>query len=100
MSTLATLLAVACLNWCIFIVVLQTIGVNLDLLTTASSSSKPRGIDFFSHNICEDQLIGSMLWRETSPIDHPRQQWPKHALGSRDIAIQPARDNITMSKMA
>lgn len=65
---------------------------HLDLLTAVSSSSKSCGIDFFSHNICEDQLIGTMLWRKTSPVDQPRQRWGKHALVSGDMVIQPVTE--------
>lgn len=42
-----------------------------------------RGIDFFSSNICEDHLIGDLLWKADIP------GYRKHALVWGDIAIQP-----------
>lgn len=63
---------------------------HLDRLTREADPSKPSGIDFFSHNICEDQLIGTMLWQETSPTDEPPQQkWGKHALVQGAVVVQP-----------
>lgn len=60
------------------------------------SSSDPRsseiltapgvGIDHFSHNICEDHLIGDLLWRSAIP----NQPYIKnHGLVFGDLAIQP-----------
>lgn len=48
---------------------------HLDALTTATSTSpyntnpseQHQGIDFFSDNICEDHLIGDLLWRSPVP---------------------------------
>lgn len=48
---------------------------HLNALTTASSTSpyntnpgeQHQGIDFFSDNICEDHLIGDLLWRSPVP---------------------------------
>ena len=48
---------------------------NLNALTTATSTSpyntnpgeQHQGIDFFSDNICEDHLIGDLLWRSPVP---------------------------------
>ena len=48
---------------------------HLDALTTATSTSpynttpgeQHQGIDFFSDNICEDHLIGDLLWRSPIP---------------------------------
>jgi ceramide glucosyltransferase len=57
------------------------------------------GIDYFSHNICEDHLIGDLLWKST--IDHcqPCGTGPEteivwrglgnHGLVKGDLAIQP-----------
>lgn len=44
------------------------------------------GIDFFSHNICEDHLIGDLLWRRTIPSE---PDLANHALVLGDLAIQP-----------
>lgn len=48
---------------------------HLDALTTSASTSpyntnpseQHQGIDFFSDNICEDHLIGDLLWRSPVP---------------------------------
>lgn len=69
---------------------------HLNYLTSSSpnqsnkvSSSIPaigQGIDFFSHNICEDHLIGDLLWRSTVPS---QPKLGNHALLFGDLAIQP-----------
>ncbi len=51
------------------------------------------GIDFFSHNICEDHLIGDLLWRSTIPSD---ADLGNHALLFGDLAIQPIA-NMSLS---
>jgi ceramide glucosyltransferase len=56
---------------------------HLDHLTSGA------GIDAFSHNICEDQLIGDMLWKQKVPEERSGQAWGKHALCFGDLAIQP-----------
>ena len=53
---------------------------HLDALTTSTSTSpyntnpseQHQGIDFFSDNICEDHLIGDLLWRSPVPptVEH------------------------------
>jgi ceramide glucosyltransferase len=58
-----------------------------------------QGIDFFSHNICEDHLIGDLLWKQEIPIDIIQaakdndggsvRKWGNHALDFGDFAIQP-----------
>ena len=65
---------------------------HLDRLTAEADPSKPCGIDFFSHNICEDQLIGTMLWQETSPTDQPPQKWGIHGLIKGAIVVQPVAE--------
>ncbi|KAF2455544.1 hypothetical protein BDY21DRAFT_395823, partial [Lineolata rhizophorae] len=92
---------------------------HLDALTrqAAGSQTKPEaqakrpadqqtplsGLDFFSHNICEDHLIGDLLWKRRVPNEprpsllRPPWQPPsgpspplgKHALCFGDLAIQP-----------
>ena len=43
----------------------------------------PTGVDYFSHNICEDHLIGEALWNTDFP------GYKSHALVWGDIAVQP-----------
>lgn len=66
---------------------------HLDYLTTPSSTSpRPRypGIDYFSDNICEDHLIGDLLWK--NKVQEERElgeRWGKHAMVFGDLAFQP-----------
>lgn len=66
-----------------------------------NSLTNGQGIDFFSNNICEDHLIGDLLWKssvpqEILPADNPHDnksgQWGNHALVFGDLAIQPMAD--------
>jgi ceramide glucosyltransferase len=52
----------------------------------SSDASRGRGIDFFSSYICEDHLIGDLLWRSSIPGHR------NHGLVSGDLAIQPVGD--------
>ncbi|MCJ1300667.1 hypothetical protein MMC08_003464 [Hypocenomyce scalaris] len=86
---------------------------HLNALTSTSSTRSP-GIDFFSDNICEDHLIGDLLWKSPIPesvlfsaqlegrsADNEEDgdgwegsgsrsgKWGKHALLPGDLAIQP-----------
>lgn len=61
---------------------------HLDYLTSTSSTG-PSGIDFFSENICEDHLIGDILWRKKVREEEAGELWGKHALVFGDVAIQP-----------
>ncbi|KAF2402929.1 ceramide glucosyltransferase-like protein [Trichodelitschia bisporula] len=61
---------------------------HLDALTDGA------GIDFFAHNICEDHLIGDLLWRRPVPASVAAAQadkrpWGNHALVWGDLAVQP-----------
>lgn len=63
---------------------------HLDQVTTPSSNpilpkndNKRAGIDFFSFNICEDHLIGDLLWRSDIP------GFLNHAIVWGDLVIQP-----------
>lgn len=47
------------------------------------------GIDFFSENICEDHLIGDLLWRKNVPEEDQGERWGKHAMVFGDLAFQP-----------
>lgn len=63
---------------------------HLDELTT-EAGGRPPGIDYFSHNICEDHLIGDLLWRlkvqeERGPNARTLR---KHAMVFGDVAVQP-----------
>lgn len=92
---------------------------HLNALTSPSPSTSPPphrspGIDFFSDNICEDHLIGDLLWRSPVPAcvlesashegrsEHERTNnhsskgsrttkitWHNHSLLPSDLAIQP-----------
>jgi ceramide glucosyltransferase len=66
---------------------------HLDYLTSQCSIPKDdaRGIDYFSYNICEDHLIGDMLWRRKTLPELPpsNQKYGKHGLAFGDFAIQP-----------
>jgi len=51
-----------------------------------------QGIDYFSNNICEDHLIGDLLWKRPVPqhLTTPGEQpWGNHAMVFGDLAIQP-----------
>ncbi|PQE28579.1 Ceramide glucosyltransferase protein [Rutstroemia sp. NJR-2017a WRK4] len=61
---------------------------HLNHLTSTSSKYAP-GIDFFSENICEDHLIGDLLWRKQIPEEIAGEKWNKHGLVFGDLAIQP-----------
>ncbi|KAJ9160654.1 Glycosyltransferase family 21 protein [Coniochaeta hoffmannii] len=52
-------------------------------LLSSSASVRGRGIDFFSSYICEDHLIGELLWRSYLP------GFFNHGLVFGDLAIQP-----------
>ncbi|KAH7250155.1 uncharacterized protein BKA55DRAFT_539719 [Fusarium redolens] len=43
----------------------------------------PTGVDYFSHNICEDHMIGDILWNTEFPGHR------NHGLVWGDIAVQP-----------
>ncbi|KAH0551505.1 hypothetical protein GP486_007279, partial [Trichoglossum hirsutum] len=59
------------------------------LTATRSPYSPRRGIDFFSDNICEDHLIGDLLWYGAVPEEEAGETWGKHALILGDLSIQP-----------
>lgn len=63
---------------------------------TSSNPARAPGIDFFSDNICEDHLIGDVLWKKPQPFELEAvakggkgEKWGKHALVFGDIAFQP-----------
>jgi ceramide glucosyltransferase len=61
---------------------------HLDKLTSTSTQYSP-GIDFFSENICEDHLIGDLLWKKQVQGEKAGQKFLKHGLVFGDLAIQP-----------
>lgn len=72
---------------------------------TASSPSNPHarnpGIDYFSDNICEDHLIGDLLWKKRVPEEKERgERWGKHAMVFGDLAIQPVANMSVHSYIA
>lgn len=72
---------------------------HLDSLTQRLNSSpttplnrpiRGNGLDYFSDNICEDHLIGDVLWKHKVPEEIANQgKWKKHNLIRGDLAIQP-----------
>ncbi|KAF2766684.1 glycosyltransferase family 21 protein [Teratosphaeria nubilosa] len=54
-----------------------------------NSLTNDQGIDYFSQNICEDHLIGDLLWKQRIPEEEAGAKWGKHALCSGDLAVQP-----------
>ncbi|KAL9032208.1 MAG: hypothetical protein Q9180_006630, partial [Flavoplaca navasiana] len=80
---------------------------HLNALTQSESYRDP-GIDYFSENICEDHLIGDLLWKRPVPeqiqisaakeghaadlttVNPPTQvQWGNHGLLTLSLAVQP-----------
>lgn len=49
----------------------------------SKDTNRPTGVDYFSHNICEDHLIGELLWHYKLPDYH------NHGLVWGDLAVQP-----------
>ncbi|KAH0594537.1 hypothetical protein MHUMG1_07888 [Metarhizium humberi] len=63
---------------------------HLDRVTMESSNrmlrdgdERPKGVDYFSYNICEDHLIGDILWRSAIP------GYSNHGIVWGDLVIQP-----------
>jgi ceramide glucosyltransferase len=50
---------------------------------SASDASRGRGLDFFSSYICEDHLIGDLIWRSKIP------GFKSHGLVFGEVALQP-----------
>jgi ceramide glucosyltransferase len=61
-------------------------AIDLDSLTDG------QGIDYFSYNICEDHLIGDLLWKQKVPAEKAGTKLGKHAVCFGDLAIQPVAD--------
>ncbi|KAL9046226.1 MAG: hypothetical protein Q9214_000886 [Letrouitia sp. 1 TL-2023] len=91
---------------------------HLNALTNSDPARDP-GIDFFSENICEDHLIGDLLWKSPVP-EHARLiasrewqsqdcegneqangiRWGNHGLLSGSFAIQPTMGLSVKSYLA
>lgn len=61
---------------------------HLNYLTSDVVDRAP-GIDSFSDNICEDHLIGDLLWKKKVVEEERGEKWGKHALIFGELAIQP-----------
>ncbi|KAF2721060.1 glycosyltransferase family 21 protein [Polychaeton citri CBS 116435] len=48
-----------------------------------------KGIDTFGNNICEDHLIGDLLWKSQVPEEKRGERMGKHAMCFGDLAVQP-----------
>ncbi|KXS99298.1 hypothetical protein AC578_6727 [Pseudocercospora eumusae] len=53
------------------------------------SLTQSQGIDYFSENICEDHLIGDLLWKRQVPEEIQGEKLGKHACCFGDFAVQP-----------
>ncbi|EAW12673.1 putative ceramide glucosyltransferase [Aspergillus clavatus NRRL 1] len=77
---------------------------HLDELTKPSPTDpRPRhpGIDYFSDNICEDHLIGDLLWkRQVREETESGERWGKHGMVFGDLAIQPVANMSVQAYIA
>ncbi|KAL2162990.1 hypothetical protein VTH06DRAFT_6826 [Thermothelomyces fergusii] len=55
---------------------------------STTDTGRGRGIDFFSSYICEDHLIGDLIWRSPVP-DAAAATYRNHGLVFGEVAIQP-----------
>src|SRR5690606_39111824 len=58
------------------------------------------GINYFAHNICEDHLIGDILWK--TPLQSEikgDEKWRKHGL-AQDVVLQPISGMKTTQYLA
>jgi ceramide glucosyltransferase len=65
----------------------------------ATTSHPRRGLDFFSSYICEDHLIGDLLWRAPSRL-LPNGPFRNHGLVWGELAIQPVAGMTVKSYFA
>ncbi len=61
---------------------------HLHQLTSEDPARLP-GLDYFSHNICEDHLVGDLLWKGKTLDERKGENLGKHALLFGDLAVQP-----------
>lgn len=73
---------------------------------TSTNPNRAPGIDFFSDNICEDHLIGDVLWKQPQAFEKPSYQptnggekvsWGKHAMLFGDFCFQPISHTSMMA---
>jgi ceramide glucosyltransferase len=73
---------------------------------TSSNPERAAGIDFFSDNICEDHLIGDVLWKQPQAFEKPgykpepgtkKEAWGKHAMLFGDFCFQPISHTSVMA---
>ncbi|KAL9060960.1 MAG: hypothetical protein Q9162_000404 [Coniocarpon cinnabarinum] len=63
---------------------------HLNAMTRNSPKALPEGIDYFSFNICEDHLVGDILWKNKVPMELGQgTDFGSHAMVFGDLAIQP-----------
>lgn len=77
---------------------------HLNYVTNTDPNRNP-GIDFFSDNICEDHLIGDILWKKPQAFEKPGYEpapneqveaYGKHQLLKGDLCFQPiAHTSVT-----
>ncbi|EXJ69694.1 uncharacterized protein A1O5_06765 [Cladophialophora psammophila CBS 110553] len=73
-------------------------GQNAD---NKDSQNTKIGIDYFSHNICEDHLIGDLLWKSSvPPAPGVPRKMRNHGLVYGDLAIQPINSMSLQSYMS
>ncbi|KAL4883045.1 hypothetical protein BJY04DRAFT_185620 [Aspergillus karnatakaensis] len=75
---------------------------HLDYLTAPSDGRRRNpGIDYFSNNICEDHLIGDLLWKNKVREEKEEgRRLGKHALVYGDLAFQPIANMSVRSYIA
>ncbi|RDW61862.1 putative ceramide glucosyltransferase [Aspergillus mulundensis] len=77
---------------------------HLDYLTTPAPTASRKfnpGIDYFSDNICEDHLIGDLLWKNKVREEKEHgKRLGKHALVYGDLAFQPIANMSVRSYIA
>ncbi|BCS28803.1 putative ceramide glucosyltransferase [Aspergillus puulaauensis] len=77
---------------------------HLDYLTAPDPKSSRQlnpGIDYFSDNICEDHLIGDLLWKNKVRDEKEHgKHLGKHALVYGDLAFQPIANMSVRSYIA
>jgi len=91
-----------------FYTAINTVGIapcivgksNMYRRSHLNALTRERGLSYFSNNICEDHLIGDLLWKSPVPqpvLHHaqtngtaaPKTEWKNHGLVLGDLAIQP-----------
>lgn len=56
----------------------------VNTVVASTAGQYPTGLDYFSHFICEDHLIGDLLWKTSFP------GYKNHRLNWGDLVVQPA----------